>query len=722
MVSKARHKCCSFGDFMNKSLGVLISLASVSSYAQTGGDDEGIWDLSLEDLLNIEIVSASKKAEKPFEAPLSISAITANEIHNAGVNSWGEALRLLPGVIVREQSSGNYDIHIRGFDNVPPDSQLPFLANTVTLVMIDYRIVYNYFAGGTFWETLPLSLNDVERIEVVRGPSSPMYGPNAVSGVIHIISKKPQNDGWAVHGNIEAGENNTRLGSVLAQYQADTWSLQGSYSQQNRDRATDQYYSLVQGNYVNNALNLVEFDTGQPSALNAVRFPDQSMAQDIETANISVEFKPDDKWQIGLTAGMEDSEVQKAYFENGLTPLNTVYSDTKFFDAKASDGKWTSQLSYLSGDQGAYGIAGWNWDFSTLDMMLEYDHEVSETLSIRPGISYRKATYDAVFIKGERDMTTKAASFRADYRPDDNWRVIAAVRADQYDTPDTTEISSQLSVSYKASQNTHWRFNYGRSSRAPFMLDTFQDSSFTTPNGLLFELLGNQDLEPLHTTTFELGVRHNLSETQQIELEVFRAKNKNYSDVELLFAGPDGAFFRTTGKYANLPIEPTITGATLSYNHFFSANTYLKSYITITDSKIKDHIQQPEAPPAPTEPGDGPQDPPPGPPPGLPAPMLIDLDDSATPGYYGGFMFNHRMKDWNFNFNVYAYEGHTMTHVIDDQNIESKIIANLTVRYHLSRNSNVYLAIKNLNDAASNEFLYTDNTGRHLGIGLDVKF
>lgn len=705
---------------MQKSICIIVGMTAFVSQADTGAEED-IWDLSLEDLLNIEIVSASKKAERPFEAPLSISAITASEIHNAGATSWGEALRLLPGVIVRQQSSGNYDIHIRGFDNVPPDSQLPFLANTVTLVMIDYRIVYNYFAGGTFWETLPLSVNEVERIEVVRGPSSPMYGPNAVSGVIHIISKKPEKQGWAVNGNIEAGEDDTQIGSLLAQYNGDKWSMQGAYSVHKRDRQTERYYSLVQGNYVSNALELVEFDTGQPAALNAVRFPDQKMAQDIETANLSLTFKPDEQWTLNFSGGMEDSRVQKAYFENGLTPLNTVYSDTKFFDAKVGNGKLTSQLSYLSGDQGALGIAGWNWDFSTTDFMLEYDFEMSQELSLRPGFSYRKATYDAVFIKGEQDMTTKAASIRADYRPDDNWRVIAALRADKYDTPDTTELSSQLSVSYKASKDLHWRFNYGRSSRAPFMLDTFQDSSFTTPNGLLFELLGNQDLEPLNTTTYEAGVRYNLSDTQQFEAELFRAKNQNYSDVELLFAGQDGAFFRTTGQYSNLPIEPTITGLTLSYNHFFSQNTYLKAFLTLTDSKIKDHIQQPDAPPAPPE-GEGPQDAPPGPPPELPAPVLVDLDDSATPGYYGGFMVNHRHKNWNFNLNVYAFEGHEMTHVIDDQTINSKVIANMTVRYHLSRETKLYFSAKNIGNSQSNEFLYTDNNGRQFSVGVDMSF
>src|SRR5438105_13784916 len=128
--------------------------------------------LSLRDLLNVKIVSASKKSEFLFDAPLSVSVVTKEEIRKAGCTSIMEALRLVPGMIVREQSNGNYDIHLRGMDNVPPNSAFDITSNTTTLVMIDNRPIYSYFKGGTFWETFPIDINDVEKIEVVRGPAA----------------------------------------------------------------------------------------------------------------------------------------------------------------------------------------------------------------------------------------------------------------------------------------------------------------------------------------------------------------------------------------------------------------------------------------------------------------------------------------------------------------------------------------------------------------------
>ncbi|MGC3978729.1 MAG: Plug domain-containing protein [Paludibacteraceae bacterium] len=89
---------------------------------------------------------------------------------------------MVPGLIVREKTNGNYDVHIRGNDNMPPKGMFIYSENSISLVMIDGRPVYNYSFGGTFWEALPVDLVDVERIEIIRGPSSALYGPNADFG------------------------------------------------------------------------------------------------------------------------------------------------------------------------------------------------------------------------------------------------------------------------------------------------------------------------------------------------------------------------------------------------------------------------------------------------------------------------------------------------------------------------------------------------------------
>ena len=124
-----------------------ISILLISGTLWAQSDSVDLYSLSLEELMDIEIMSASKKTEQLFDAPLSASVITKEEISKAGATSIMEALRLAPGLIVREQTNGGYDVHIRGLDNMPPNSMLPSSVAYTLLVMINNRPIYNYLQG-----------------------------------------------------------------------------------------------------------------------------------------------------------------------------------------------------------------------------------------------------------------------------------------------------------------------------------------------------------------------------------------------------------------------------------------------------------------------------------------------------------------------------------------------------------------------------------------------
>jgi len=222
---------------------IMIAFCISNATGQEDSTSKKLEDMSLQQLLNVKIVSASKKSEFLFDAPVSASVLTKEEIRNAGCTSIMEALRLVPGMIVREQSNGNYDIHLRGMDNVPPNAA--FEGNsTTTLVMIDNRPIYNYLKGGTFWETLPVDINDVERIEVVRGPAAALYGPNAVSGVINIITRQAEKDGLYLVANAKQGSNHTFINNASVGYRSNKWSIIGSGNYQGRERTQTSYYEM----------------------------------------------------------------------------------------------------------------------------------------------------------------------------------------------------------------------------------------------------------------------------------------------------------------------------------------------------------------------------------------------------------------------------------------------------------------------------------------------
>src|SRR5690606_27152123 len=97
---------------------ILLGVSSVAVAQETNSTTADMYELSLEELMNIPIHSASKKQETTFDAPLSSYTLTRSEIEKSGASTIMEALRLVPGLIVREQSNGVYDIHIRGLDNI----------------------------------------------------------------------------------------------------------------------------------------------------------------------------------------------------------------------------------------------------------------------------------------------------------------------------------------------------------------------------------------------------------------------------------------------------------------------------------------------------------------------------------------------------------------------------------------------------------------------------
>lgn len=166
-----------------RAITILLPLwMAASAVAQ---QQKNLGDLGIEDLLKIEVSSASKRAQPLDSAASAITVITQGDIHRSGARNLAEAMRMAPGVQVQELSGHYYAITIRGFDNPNFDTSY----GNKLLVLIDGRAIYSPYASTVYWEVEDLLLDDVDRIEVIRGPGGSLYGANAVNGVINIITK-----------------------------------------------------------------------------------------------------------------------------------------------------------------------------------------------------------------------------------------------------------------------------------------------------------------------------------------------------------------------------------------------------------------------------------------------------------------------------------------------------------------------------------------------------
>src|SRR6266436_4636529 len=163
--------------------------------------------LSLEQLGNLEVTSVSKEPEKMQRAAAAIYVLTQEDIRRSGATSIPEVLRLVPGVEVAQIDSSTWAVGIRGLGSIFSKS---------VLVLIDGRNVYTPLFAGVNWKLQNVMLEDVERIEVIRGPGGTIWGTNAVNGVINIITKNSKDtQGTLVSvggGNVDQGTGEFRQG------------------------------------------------------------------------------------------------------------------------------------------------------------------------------------------------------------------------------------------------------------------------------------------------------------------------------------------------------------------------------------------------------------------------------------------------------------------------------------------------------------------------------
>ncbi|MBL6445059.1 TonB-dependent receptor [Fulvivirga sp. 29W222] len=687
---------------------------SVLSFGAMAQNDEDLYELSLEDLMQIEIYSVSKKAESLFDAPLSSSTLTADEIVNSGATSIPEALRLVPGLIVREQANGVYDVHLRGLDNLTRYSNGADASNLITLIMIDGRPIFNNNLGGVYWEAIPISLIDVERIEIVRGPSAPLYGPNAVAGVINIITKNVTKEGLTAQADLRAGNANTQIGGINLGYKfSNKFSASVSGNFEMRDRHDDLYFDYASGSFTN-------YENIAGLASDYIEDKDQSL--DKRGMNLFMDFTPTEKFSVQLQSGIQEASIQKVYQDNFYTPFSTSSYESKYASLSATYGNLTGRFSFVDGydnlEEGST-FPLLKYDYKTIDASVEYDWSISEKLSIRPGVSYQSAQYsDEPYIapesgilgvlNNEQTIESFAGSFGIDYDITEAWRLVGGIRMDKFSTPDEAYISYQLASTYNINENNLIRAVYAKSNSGSFIGPNYVNIVFPR-NGDIVSYSGNKNLDLFQIQMVELGYRTKISGNFELNAELFHQTAEN-AYITLLDAEPGAVYY----SYENIDAKATQNGLTLSANYVANNKFQIKPFITYQQTEVKD---------LPT---------------GFRTTAIdpvnnisntVTVDNDQTPSLFGGLYLNYKpVKNLNINLNPYymseqsQYSFYSFANPTSDVGeVDSKLIINAKVAYDVTKNINIYINARNLSGTDSREYIGADrNTGLILG-GVRVK-
>jgi len=189
---------------------VILAHPVVGQRPDSAASPGALKKLTLEQLMNLEVTSVSKRPEKLWQAASAIQVITQEDIRRSGATSLPEALRLATNLEVAQVDSRQWAISARGFNSTT--------ANKL-LVLIDGRTVYTPLYSGVFWDVQDVPLWDVDRIEVISGPGATLWGANAVNGVINIITKPAQDAQGLVlsggGGTVLQGLGGARYGGAL---------------------------------------------------------------------------------------------------------------------------------------------------------------------------------------------------------------------------------------------------------------------------------------------------------------------------------------------------------------------------------------------------------------------------------------------------------------------------------------------------------------------------
>jgi len=704
-------------------LGVCLALPA-AGFAQNDSTQQQmdeLLELSLEELMDVKIYSATKTEETNLEVPLSASTLTRREMEEAGVSNLMEALRLIPGVIVREQTPGNYDVHLRGLDALPPNQNLVYTANSTTLVMIDGRVVYNYFNGSTFWETLPVSLADLEQIEVVRGPAAALYGPNAVTGVINLITRKAEAEGIHAQVDVVGGSPSAQIVRGRVQFNPnEKISLWASGNYRKRERFTTEYFYRASGeeSFVDGPSSLLSPFTGAPYDNLLERYPDSTLATERYAAQAGVAFRPSEKTDIQLHGGLQDSRVQKAFIDPVRTALTTSDSRTQWVALSAAHGDLQLQADYQGGTQApALGLNGWQYDFQNIDVHAEYTFRFSKKFTLRPGLSYRNQSYNdekaleetgLAFLGGkEATLYAFGASLFADFRPAPQWRAIAALRLDRYNFPDIFLPSAQAAITFSPAPQHLLRLSGGQAYRGSFIVDIFTDYGFQIgPSRTRF--LGNEDLSPLLLRNIELGYRFRPRKNVQAGIEAFFNYETQYSSAVFQpgeFADAQGEYDLI--QYQSLALNAQQVGLTANANWQAHKKFRLSGHLTLQRTTLNDLLPVTARPDS----------------------LISGVLHEGTPSLFGGFSFTY-LPHKNLTINLMGYGMGAQRHYVASNFVEGEGLrtpaffpVNLTVNYRPKPWIEAYITGRNLlaGQNGAREFAYTERIGTFVGVGLRLR-
>ncbi|MCP4715612.1 MAG: TonB-dependent receptor [Deltaproteobacteria bacterium] len=467
-------------------LAAAISLL-IAPHRANGAD---LSELDWEQLLDIEVISASRRLQKSSEAPGAIYVITHKDINRSGATCIPDVLRMVPGIDVANYYGNNYSVTARGLNE-------PFARRM--LILVDGRSIYSPFYGAAYWENPQVFLEDIKQIEVMRGPGATLWGANAVNGVVNIITWDPEEKpGLSV---------TTRAGTK--QFRETVLRLSGPLSK-------NLHGTITAGYHDDQGTRGVHDFRRMPRATARLKYA----LSEQSTLHLFAGFNEMTEYAIPYTANAPETDMRlRANFQ--MLRWEHRHSQTSNFHLQL----------YHSNFEANSTLKFFETECDTNEIELQHSFAAGDHHLILWGGNYRSSEARSSYLDAYNDHDDLVGFFVQDeIRVLDSLTVVGGVKFEN-NSFTGSDWSPRLSVLYTPAFDHQLRLTWSQAYRTPSFIENGMLMNSTFPPPLqqipLATINGNRHLSTEKNTAWELGYRTTLFHKIKLNVELYYNNLKN---------------------------------------------------------------------------------------------------------------------------------------------------------------------------------------------------
>jgi iron complex outermembrane receptor protein len=525
----------------------------------------------------VVVVTASRTEGQLVNAPAAVSVINTATIESSPTTNVGDLLRAVPGMNVTQVSARDINITTRGATSTLSTSQL---------ALVDGRSVYLDFFGMVMWDLVPTNPHEIRQIEVVRGPASAVWGANAMSGVVNVITRTPRELARDGSGNaVTIGFGGFNRDVTGRDESAGTlFYVNGSHANAVDDKWS---YKVSAGFFTQDALPR---PTGAlPSGTPYPPFANTGTSQPKFDGRVDYDMAGGALFTVsGGVAGTE------GIIHSGIGPFD-VDNSSRMSYATVRYSKGGRRLSFftniLHGDAANLLTRGTNglpialgFDTKTFDVEAVDVYAIGTRHAVSFGGNFRRNTFDITIAPDAEDRNEGGAFVQDEIFLSDQFRWVIGGRLDKFSSIDSAVFSPRTTLMYKPAADQTFRVSYNRAFRAPSLINNHLNVGILTPVTLPVigqfllptQATGNPGLEQETLTAFEVGYAGVIAPRTTLSAAVYW----NNTDGSIAFTPV--AFYSAASPPPGWPLPPAFVPA----NSLPSRYTYL-NLGTVKDKGIE---------------------------------------------------------------------------------------------------------------------------------------